>query len=106
MNLKSRYFFALSTLLLGLLVIEFIYLTSAKNQKKEDFKIKNIYKSITGLPDLAISTETIYIRHRSLSDTFSIFKESPVLREYFPTSFIYSHSHILHKTPSKVSYEK
>ena len=53
------------------------------------------------LPDLAISTEAMFIRHRTLSDTFAILKEDPQLKEYFPTTFIYSHSHILQNTPSK-----
>ncbi len=106
MNKKSKYLFIIIVLILFSIALELTYLSNAKNLDKKDIEDKNILVSSLGLPDLAISTEAMYIRHRTLSDTFSIFKESPELKEYFPTTFIYSHSHILNNTPSKILNEK
>ncbi len=106
MNKKSTYLF--SILLLSLLVLgaELIYIQKTKQLSIQDIQDKNTLVSVLGLPDLAISTEAMYIRHRTLSDSFAIFKESPELKEYFPTTFVYSHSHILHNTPAKILNEK
>lgn len=106
MNKKSKYLFSIITLVLFTLSIELVYLQNSKTLSKKDIEDKNILVSSLGLPDLAISTEAMYIRHRSLSDTFSIFKEGPELKEYFPSTFVYSHSHILNNTPSKIINEK
>ncbi len=106
MNKKSKYLFIIIVLILFSIALELTYLSNAKNLDKKNIEDKNILVSSLGLPDLAISTEAMYIRHRTLSDTFSIFKESPELKEYFPTTFIYSHSHILNNTPSKILNEK
>ncbi len=67
---------------------------------------KNIFVKTIGLPDLAISTEATYIRHRSLSDLFAIYKDDGDLREYFPSSFVYNHSTILNNTPSRIQNVK
>ena len=63
-------------------------MTNSDREKKLNFV------KLTGLPDLAISTEANYVRHRTLSDIFSIYKDDGSLREYFPSTFIISHSHI------------
>ncbi|MCB4203955.1 hypothetical protein LF845_03150 [Deferribacterales bacterium Es71-Z0220] len=44
---------------------------------------------LTTLPDSALVTEARFIRHRSLSDIYSIFDFSPEVREVFPMSFLY-----------------
>ncbi|UOD35352.1 hypothetical protein DSN97_03190 [Deferribacteraceae bacterium V6Fe1] len=44
---------------------------------------------LTTLPDSALVTEARFIRHRSLSDIYSIFDFSPEVREIFPMSFLY-----------------
>lgn len=92
--------------MIAITVFEILYLYQTKSLSLEDIKDKNILVSSLELPDLAISTEAMFIRHRSLSDTFAIFKEDPQLKEYFPTTFVYSHSHILNNTPSKILNEK
>jgi len=106
MNKKSKYLFFIVIISLFTIAIELTYLSSFKSLTKKDIEDKNILVSVLGLPDLAISTEAMYIRHRTLSDTFSVFKEGPELKEYFPTTFVYSHSHILNNTPSKIINEK
>ena len=102
MNKKSKYLFLFLGVTLLLLISQIIYLYTNKSLTKDNIEKKDILLKVVGLPDLAISNEAMYIRHRTLSDIFSLFKESPELREYFPTTYVYSHSHILNNTPSKV----
>lgn len=106
MNKKSKYLIILIIVTILSITLEALYLQNTKALKVKQIEEKRVLVSVIGLPDLAISTEAMYNRHRTLSDTFSIFKESPELREYFPTTFTYSHSHILHNIPSKVLNEK
>ncbi len=70
--------------------------------KSKNISQKQIFVKYIGLPDLSISTEAKYIRHRSLSDLFSIFSEDPEGVSYFVTTYVYAPSTILLKTPSKV----
>ena len=88
MNKKTNFLFIFTTLLLITLVVvvstlDIYYSTSEKTIEK-----KNLFVKIIGLPDLAISTEARYIRHRSLSDINSIFSDGPEHLEYAPSTFI------------------
>ncbi|MGB9731312.1 MULTISPECIES: hypothetical protein [Calditerrivibrio] len=51
-------------------------------------RMKNDVK-LVGLPDTALVTEARFVRHRSLTDVYSIFDFSPEAREVFPFSFVY-----------------
>ena len=106
MNKKSKYFIGITISLIFLVFIEIVYLKIYEDISTIQLDEKKAFLKVTALPDLAISTEAMFIRHRTLSDTFSVLKESPELREYFPSTFTYSHSHILNNTPSKVINEK
>ncbi len=87
MNKLGKYFLVLLFVLLGLFAIETLYMyTTAKHHKT----IKNEFVKIVGLPDLAISNGANFIRHRSYSDTFSLFSNGPELLEYFPSTFTYN----------------
>ncbi|MEA1914485.1 MAG: hypothetical protein U9N30_04120 [Campylobacterota bacterium] len=101
MHKKSVYVLYLLLGLTSALVAQVVYLNSSKSITPTMHHKKNSFVKLTGLPDLAISTEASYIRHRSLTDLSSIYKDDPMLREYFPSTFTYSHSHIHHKTSSK-----
>jgi hypothetical protein len=92
-----KVFFVLYTImiLMSLLVIESVYISSTKTVSKELYAKRNDFVRIIGLPDLAISTEATFVRHRSISDLFSIYKDDGSLREYFPSTYAYSHSHII-----------
>ncbi|WP_373036758.1 hypothetical protein [Sulfurimonas sp.] len=76
-------------------VIESFYLGLTKSMSQESKNKREEFVAISGLPDLAISTEATFIRHRSMSDMFSIYKDDGSLREYFPSTYTYSHSHII-----------
>ncbi len=106
MNNKSKKLILFLLSLFLILIIEVVYLNSNYKNDEKDLEYKNIFVKNVGLPDLAISTEAIYIRHRSLSTVFSIFKDDPILNEYFPSTFSISASPIIYKTPSKIEYAK
>jgi len=63
------------------------------NYKSENIEKLIIQKqkavSIIGLPDLALATEAVWLRHRSIGNVFSIFPEDGSLLDYYPASFVY-----------------
>ncbi len=67
-----------------LLLFEVYYL----NKKDKNLEQKQLFVKLTKLPDLAISNETHYIRNRSLTTVFEIYKDDGSLREYAKTSFV------------------
>ena len=88
MNNKTNFLFIFTTLLLVTIlvvvnILDIYYTTDEKTIEK-----KNLFVKTIGLPDLAISTEARYIRHRSLADINSIFSDGPEHIEYAPTTFI------------------
>ena len=86
--MSSKIFIFFTTILLIFTITEIIYLKNRplpQNQKK-------LFVKTIGLPDLAISTEAKYIRHRSLTSIGDIFSENPESIEYFPTTFVYAPS--------------
>jgi len=102
MNFKTKFvlLFILATVLL--ISTEIAYLSI----KDKDNLNKRLFVKIVTLPDLAISNETHYVRHRSLSDTFSIFSNSPTLSENFPSTFVYNYSEIQRNLPSRIEVAK
>jgi uncharacterized membrane protein len=86
-SILTFYIFSiLGFVLVGISIYLYTFKTTNENLKLN----KNKVVSISGLPDLAIATQSSYIRHRSLSDTFSQYKDDPSLREYFPSTFTYT----------------
>jgi len=106
MNKKSKYLFYTFLTLLFLLVTEGVYLNSTKVISGESLAKKVAFVKISQLPDLAISTEATFVRHRSLGTVFSIYKDDGDLREYFPSTYAISHSHIINKKAIKIDNEK
>jgi len=105
MNRKTHYLFYLISTLISFLLILTIYLYNTKSTSEQTLDKKLTFLKYSTLPDLAISTEASYIRHRSLTNIFSIYKDDGNLREYFPSTFTYSHSHIMNNT-LKVTNDK
>ncbi len=90
MNKKTKYF----TMFLTMLVLLFLVVGVFLNNKIDELYVleqKNIFVKTVALPDLAISTEATYIRHRSLSSVEKIFPDGPEHIEYFPSSFSISY---------------
>ena len=68
---------------------QLFYFSYTLAPSKAQIEAKERLSGLVGLPDLALVSEAHYVRHRSLSDTFSYFNESPELLEYFPSTFVY-----------------
>jgi hypothetical protein len=95
MNKKTYYLFYFISTLIFCLVFIVVYLQNTKSTTKQSLDKKLTFLKHSTLPDLAISTEASYVRHRSLSNVFSVYKDDGNLREYFPSTFTYSHSKIM-----------
>ncbi len=98
MNKKSRYTFYLFFILFIFLGLELVYVNKTNMVGDDSLLKKNQFVSLSGLPDLAIGSDTPYIRHRSLANVASIYKDDGSLREYSILSYTIS--------DSKKSYEK
>jgi len=81
--------------LVSLFIVESIYLSISKTTSQDVQNKREKFVQLSSLPDLAISTEASYIRHRSMVDIFAIYKDDGSLREYFPSTYTYSHSHTI-----------
>ena len=77
------------------MVAEVTYLSSAKAMTTaiKDKKVR--FVSLTGLPDLAISSQSSYIRHRSLSLPSDIYTLDGCLREYDTATYTIANSTIM-----------
>jgi len=73
-----------------------LYLSYTSSITKDQLNKKNSFVKLIGLPDLAISTETGYIRHRSISNFFSSFNNDGTLRENTLSSFTYTQNRSNH----------
>jgi len=87
---KTKILFLSFSILIIALILQLGYLFNTKSLTNTQIQKKQDFVSISQMPDLAISTTASYIRNRSLSDTFLIYKDDPTLREYFPSTFTYS----------------
>ncbi len=105
MNKKTIYLSYIFAFLFVLIGMESLYFINHNSMSKEMRDKKNIFVSLVGLPDLAISTEATYVRHRTMATVFSIYKDDGTLREYFPSTYAISHSHITNPH-AKIKHEK
>lgn len=92
MNKKSVYLFGIFVFIVSFLVVEVAFLQLTKTINEDAHKKKIAFVKLTNLPDICISTEATFVRHRSLADVFSIYKDDASLREYFPSTFAISPS--------------
>jgi len=94
MNKKSIYLLSFFSFTLFIFITEIVYLSLFKGMSDEMREKKIAFLKISSLPDLALSTQSYTSRHRTLSDLFSIYQDDGTLREYTPTSYTISHSHL------------
>lgn len=92
MNKKTQYLFTGTLSLFIVFFLTLFYIFKIDSYTSTILKQKSDFISIVGLPDLAISTEAGYIRHRSLSDTKSIFIDGCEHLEYFSSTFAINHN--------------
>lgn len=94
MNKKSKFVFLSFVSIFTLLVFELIYIDANISMSKDTKNSKSKFIEFVGLPDLAISTEASYVRHRSMSNVGDIYKDDGSLREYSVFTYAISNSHI------------
>ncbi|MBN2826272.1 MAG: hypothetical protein JXQ76_13155 [Campylobacterales bacterium] len=102
MNHKSRFLIKFFVGLVGVGIVEIVSIVQTQSIQVHEIEQKQNFVLLSGLPDLAIATEAGFVRHRTLSTVFDIYRDGEGLLGYFPSSFIYWHSNIAHQTPSKV----
>ncbi len=95
---KTPYLLLILATLLFIAIVQGVYLFSTKSMSVQMKSKKESLVAFIGLPDLAISTEATFVRHRTMSDMFSIYKDDGSLREYFPSTYTYDHSHIINQS--------
>lgn len=86
---KSKQLFIFLQLFTLLFVVQIVYLISTQTASKKDIELKNNFVKLVSLPDLAISSESTFVRHRSLASHFDIYRDDNALLEYYPSTFIY-----------------
>ena len=89
---KSKVLFITFFIIFTIFISLFIYLENNK-YTRQTIQNKQLFTSIVGLPDLAISTEANYIRHRSLTNINDIFIDGAEHIEYFPTTYTISYGY-------------
>ena len=89
---NSHLILTLFTTLCVTLMAQMLYFSHAHALTPSKITCKEELVALVGLPDLALVSETHYVRHHSLSDVFSYFNESPELLEYFPSTFVYHYA--------------
>ncbi|MEN8302973.1 MAG: hypothetical protein ABFQ64_02735 [Campylobacterota bacterium] len=94
MNKKSKITFYLFSLLSAVLVAEIAYLGNSNSMSADTKEKKVLFVSLTGLSDLAFSSNSSYIRHRSLSITSDIYSLDGCLREYDSVTYAIANSKI------------
>lgn len=86
MNTRSISFI---TLFIGLVLLLGIQIMFLHQKHTPHYTIKYTFVSFSGLPDLAIANEALFVRFRSYADTFSLFSNGPELLEYAPSTYTY-----------------
>lgn len=86
MNRHLKYLYIFILFLTIFIVGEGIYITN----KDIYYSKKSVAVKLLTMPDLSISTEAHFIRHRSITDLYEVFGLGPSLLPYFPSDFIYS----------------
>ncbi len=71
-------------------VIEGVVLLKNENLQVNRKTVIQQAVAVTQLPDLALTTQATWLRHRSLATPFAIFPEDGSLLDYFPASFVYT----------------
>jgi len=91
---KTHILFYMFLGIFSFLLIQLVYFNVQKSMSSETLNKKLTFISLTGLPDLSLSNESYYIRHRTLSTVFDIYPDDGTLREKSNASFTLSHSNI------------
>jgi len=97
MNKKSKITLYLFSLLGLILIAQVLYLNGSKSMSADAKEKKVLFVGLTGLPDLALSSQSSYIRHRSLSMISDIYSLDGCLREYDSATYVIANSNKVSK---------
>jgi hypothetical protein len=97
MNKKSKITLFVLLSLLVVVFLESYYMLTYKSMSAKELQKKLAFVELVGLPDLALSGDASYIRHRSLSDVFSIYRDDATLREHEKLAFSIANPYIKNK---------
>ena len=100
----SLLFLSIFLLVVFFAIAEIIYFGSKDVTKTITKKREAV--SLIKLPDLAIVTEATWLRHRSISNVFTVFPEDGALLDYYPASFVYKIYFPHNKKDGKTKKEK
>jgi len=77
----------IASFLIFFVLVEIVYLNISKSMSEDMLNKKVSFVKLTGLPDLAFFSDINYVRHRSLSDLYSIYSDDSSLRERTTSTF-------------------
>jgi hypothetical protein len=92
MNKKAKKLSLFIFILFLFIIIEIVYIKHIKELKLDDIDVKNKFVSLISLPDLAINSQYMFVRHRTLSSVSDIFKDDPELYNSSLSTFVISPS--------------
>lgn len=75
-----------------------LHLQYSRCDTAESVQLKRSFVKLIQLPDLSVTTAAGFIRHRSIAHVNMAFYAGPEVRDYFPSAFIYSPSHVTNIT--------
>lgn len=84
-----KIFFQASSIFLFLLIFEIVYLNYYSRRPYQSMENKMSIVRIISLPDLAISSNSTYIRHRSYANIFDRLSNDGELQTNSKMSFVY-----------------
>lgn len=92
--MSKRNAYAYITFLIILIALLGTQIIMLRIHHANHISIKKNFVAFSGLPDLSIANEALYVRFRSYADTFSSFSNGPELGEFAPSTFTYAPSPI------------
>ncbi len=95
-NISSNVILWIFLLVITLTITELFYFNYQSKNIDTIIIKKQKAVAIIGLPDLALATEAVWLRHRSIGNVFSVFPEDGSLLDYYPSSFVYNTGTINH----------
>ena len=89
MKSKTKIFILIFASLSFIFLLELIYLANLTSLKHDQIENKKYVTSLLSLPNLAISSDELFLRHRSYANVFDIFPNDGELQSNSKMSFVY-----------------
>ena len=95
MNTKAVLMLSSLVMVSTLFVLEIFSILDRSKEETARLLVKKQAVEIIQLPDLALTSEATWLRHRSLSSIFYIFPDDGALLDYYPSSFTLSMTNVV-----------